>query len=71
MNLCADPLLMTLHSHMARTGRPQLTNPVSVPPCPSPWLCLKAWQAEYGGRKVTKQMQIKCLRNIVYQDAFI
>ncbi len=71
LNLCSDPLLMTRHSHMARTGRPQLANLVSVPPCPSPWLCLKAWQAQYGGRKVTKQMWIKCLYNIVYQDAFI
>lgn len=39
--------------------------------CPSPWLCLKAWQAQYGCRKVTKHMRIKCLHNIVYQDAFI
>ncbi len=40
-------------------------------PCPSPWLCLKAWEAQYGCRKVTKHMRIKCLHNIIYQDGFI
>lgn len=58
MNLCSDPLPMTQHSNMAQTERPQPTNPVSFPSCPRPWLCLKAWLAVYGERKVTKHIRV-------------